>query len=233
MTRKQLTWHRLDNGQLERAIILDFESFQVGPTVLAGVLADGQFEQVVFDRRLDLAARAKGLDVADLAGWSSLLVRRAIDQDRLIVAFSSTESDVLVDMGVEVPGLRFVNAKMVADEWRKRCRPAIRKQVAQMRRKLRVSRSPKQRERYWAKEGNRLIDYAANVGIKRPHMYRHRGVTRRLNDVMGQLQRRGAYGRLTRTAKAKWANVLRHNEFDVVGLSEMLGIMIREMWSHA
>ena len=233
MTRKQLTWQRLDNGQLERAIILDFESFQVGPMVLAGVLADGQFEQVVFDRRLDLAARAKGLDVAELASWSSLLVRRAIDQDRLIVAFSSTESDVLVDMGVEVPDLRFVNARMVADEWRKRCRPAIRKQVAQMRRKLKVSRSRKQRERYWANEGNRLIDYAASVGIKRPHMYRHRGVTRRLNDVMGQLQQRGAYGPLTRTAKAKWTNVLRHNEFDVVGLSEMLGIMLRELQSHA
>ena len=232
MTRKQLTWQRLDNGQLERAIILDFESFQVGPMVLAGVLADGQFEQVVFDRRLDLAARAKGLDVAELASWSSLLVRQAIDQDRLIVAFSSTESDVLVDMGIELPDLRFVNAKMVADEWRKRCRPAIRKQVAQMRRKLKVSRSRKQRERYWANEGNRLIDYAASVGIKRPHMYRHRGVTRRLNDVMGQLQQRGAYGPLTRTAKAKWTNVLRHNEFDVVGLSEMLGIMLRELKSH-
>ncbi len=224
--RKPAAWKQLADGQLDRAIFLDFESFKNGDPLLAGVQIDGHFKQVVFDQRLALAALHKNLELVEPTAWALSLVERAIGDDRPIVGFTETEFEGLAELGAELPDRRYVNARKIAKPWRRKFRPSEHKQVARNLRQFAKSKSSRQRSRSHSKEGNRLIDYTVLVGVVPPHMYAHRRVTKRLRSVLQQLDRRGAYSRLTRTAKANWTNVLDHNRFDVEGLAEMLHRMI-------
>ena len=52
---------------VRRAIVLDLEGFKNGELSFAGHQMDGVFEQVVFDRGLEDAARHRGLRVCDAA----------------------------------------------------------------------------------------------------------------------------------------------------------------------
>ena len=219
-------WKQLADGRLDRAILLDFESFKNGDPLLAGVRIDGLFKQVVLNQRLALAALHKHLEIAEPTAWALSLVKRAIRDDRLVVGFAETELEDLAGLGAELPAHRYVNAIQIAKPWRRKFRPVEHKQVVQDRRKFAKSKSSRQQSRLYSREGNRLIDYTALVGIDPPHMYAHRRVTKRLRSVLQQLDRHGAYSRLTRTAKGNWTNVLEHNRFDVEGLAGMLHRMI-------
>ena len=226
--RKQNAWKQLSDGRLDRAIFLDFEQYQQGPPVLAGVQVDGHFDQVVFDDRLASAAHHMDLKLVPVSDWAQALVDLAIRDDRRVVAFSETEIESLTELGIVLPPKLFVNARVLAKKWRRRFRSEALRQIQLQRKRWKNSGSAKQRNRLSRNEGNRWLDYAKLGGIEPPHMYAHGQVTRRLNAVIGQLSRRGDFHLLTRTAKAKWANLLEHNRFDVEQLAQFLQLVVSD-----
>ncbi|MDA0294719.1 MAG: hypothetical protein O3A31_01990, partial [Planctomycetota bacterium] len=97
-----------------RALHLDFEGFQKGPPVFAGVRVDGEWTATVFG---DVApglvppARAKDIRVTALDDFLRETIDRAVAEDRLVTGFSTREFQVFQDRGVESDRLRprFVN----------------------------------------------------------------------------------------------------------------------------
>jgi hypothetical protein len=227
-SRKQDAWKQLADGQLDRAIFLDFEQYEQGPPVLAGVLVDGRFDQVVFDDRLASAADHNDLRIVPVDDWAQDLVELATRDNRRVVAFSETEIESLAELEIVLPPNLFVNALVIAKEWRRTFRSEALRQIQLQRKQWKNSRSAKQRNRRSRNEGNRWIDYARLGGIETPHMYAHGQVTRRLNAVIGQLSSRGDFQLLTRTAKSKWTNLLKHNRFDVEQLAEFLQLAVSD-----
>jgi hypothetical protein len=82
---------RLTADEFKRAVYIDFEGFTEQPPTLAGILIDGQFEQVVFDQGLSAAARHSKLQALDAKEWARGLLERVSREQRRVVAFSSHE----------------------------------------------------------------------------------------------------------------------------------------------
>lgn len=196
-----------------RALHLDFEGFMGRPPVMAGLLVDGRWTAVVFDDvapMLAPAAIAKGLEVCRLDDFLAEIVRRAEEEDRCIMGFSSRERSVFLEHGVtaETFDRRWIDTRRLGMAWRRRHHPEVAAQVTATRRRLRrLGRRVDGR-------GNRLQDFARLLGLPSCPGYGPGRTTSRLRDVGGQLERRGAYERLTGVAKRKWTLLLRHNEFD-------------------
>ena len=227
--RKPAAWKQLSDERLERAIFLDFESFKNGPPILAGVQFDGHFEQVVFDPRLRQAAKHKELKSVDLHRWLKQLVKRAVEEDRLVVAFSTAESTTLEALGIPLPANRYVNALKIAKSWRWKLHRPVAKQVRSNLRRWRNSTKNHLRNRWFAREGNRLTDFAKLADVTPPGKYGSGKVTTWLRTVLGQLDRRNDFTRLTPRAKGKWTSVLNHNRFDVTGLAMTIKKMVNDL----
>lgn len=227
--RQPAAWKQLADGRLDRAIFLDFESFKTGPPVLAGVQIDGHFEQVVFDPRLRQAADHKGLEVVDSNRWLRWLVERAVREDRLIVAFSTAESRTFAELDIPLPADRYVNALKIAKTWRWKLHRGVAKQVRANRKRWKNSAKNHLRNRWFFREGNRLIDFAKLADVTPPGKYGSGKVTTWLKTILGQLDRKNDFALLTPRAKGKWTSVLNHNRFDVVGLAEALGRIVNDL----
>jgi len=202
--------------ELKHAIVIDFEGLEADPLVLCGALIDGEFCQVVFDQRLASAARAKNLAIVDAALWLDQLVQRASVEDRLIVAFSNHEKKMIERHTDWELGDRYMNVLPLLKQWRRKVHPDEHARVLAKRRRLR-----NQGKRVDG-AGNTLLDFARLAGIRPPHGYGKGRTTNRIKHVRDQLKRRGSYEKLTPTAKGKCTNLLKHNEFDVCGLYELL-----------
>ena len=214
-----------DHVDLTRAIVIDFESFQDGPPLLCGTLIDGDFQQTVFDERLQPAAQTKYIPVLPACDYLRQLVKRASSEDRHFIAFSTKErNDInqIVDCDISE---RYVNALKIAKRWRKQVAPAEHQRVARKRRRMR------ERRRYVGGYGNRFIDFAKLAGIPIPSDYGLGCEAKRIRDTINQLERRREYTNLTPCVKGKWTKALKHNRFDVEGLSKLCALMLKDIAS--
>jgi hypothetical protein len=177
------------------ATYLDFEG-NVGlkPTVL-GVLwfspdSGPQFEQFVFERVFDGAARAGNCTVASLQDVIERITSVAEASDCEIVAWSSTELDIVTRWTPELArrfGLRFRDARVDAKSWLFRVHPDV---------------VPPRTDR----NGRHTLDFYRRItGYYLSTMHRSGSTGRRLSSIRAQLQRKdGDFGRLTRVCKAHW-----------------------------
>ena len=212
----------LSQLQPDRFIFLDFESFMDGPPLLSGTLIDGIFEQTVLDNRLKPAAEAKEMPSCSLRGHAQELVGRAERENRLICGYSNKElHDLESVLGRSCKKLYF-NALPLAKKWRRRFYPHIEERVRQTRERLR------RRNAFLNGHGNRLLDFAEIMNVAPPRDYGRGCEAARLRHVIGQLDRRHEYQRLTPVAKAKWTKALKHNKFDVVALECLVRRIARD-----
>ena len=63
--------------EAERAIYIDFEGFMNQKPSFAGIEIDNEFNQIIFDHKLDLAGKAKGLRTIEFNEYISSLVKQA------------------------------------------------------------------------------------------------------------------------------------------------------------
>ena len=206
-----------------RALHLDFEGFQKGPPVLAGVRVDGQWSATVFG---DVApslvppARAKGIRVTALDDFLRETIDQAVAEDRLVTGFSTREFQVFQDRGVESGRLRprFVNLLPLGRRWRRETHPEVDA-------KVKASRARRKRAGRWVGgRGNTLFDFASLLEAPRCRSYGKGCTTSRLKHVMTQIATRGEFSRLTPVAKGKWTRVLQHNEADCLWSSMLADV---------
>ena len=182
------------------AIYIDFEGFKDQAPALIGILEDNTFTQVVLDDRLRSAAEAKDLRVDTGSNVLSELLSQAEDEQRRIAGFGLLELQAAknwFDVDLED---RYLNGHRLGRRWWNRgLAPFVKK--------------PEQFS---------LEAFELCLGIKRPSHLAPGNMTARLGAVLGQIEGRGSYDRITQVAKAKWTKLLDYNEFDVQSLATLV-----------
>jgi len=207
----------VSSAEIERAIHLDVEGFldvETGsPPVMASVLVNGRTETVVFEDQspeLAEAARATGFRTVLLGPWLRDLFDRAVAESRRIAAYSRRERIVFEECGIEGDeiALRYLDTRPLAIAWRRTRHPEIDRAMKARRRRRR------ERGEFDRGRENSLPTLAKLADIALPPMYGAGLVTARLRAVIEQIHGRGSFEAITPTAKAKWANLVRHNRWD-------------------
>ena len=207
----------VSSAEIERAIHFDVEGFldvEMGsPPLMASVLVDGRTETVVFEGQssaLADAARATGFRTVLLGPWLRDLLDRAVAESRRIAAYSRRERIVFEECGIEGDeiALRYLDTRPLAIAWRRTQHPEVDRAVKARRRRRR------ERGEFDRGRENSLSALAKLAGIALPPRYGAGLVTARLRAVIGQIDGRGSFEAITPTAKAKWANLVRHNRWD-------------------
>ena len=203
--------------QINRAIVIDFEGFMDRPPSLVGTLIDNYYRCTVFtdvDPALAIAADATGCVKAHLQAFLIGMIRFAIKEGRHIAAYSERERNVFRDLGLGdlSNSPRFINVRPPAKRWRRHVHP----EAAQTAVRTKMVKGRK------VKVGNRLVDFMPLLDQSIPSTHAAGKTTKRLRDVIGQLNTRGSYAALTPTAKRKWTNLIKHNQRDCAWASLLL-----------
>jgi len=230
-------WTDIQDGRLDKAVVIDFEGFEKMPPALCGVWIDGELEQVVFQKELEPAARYtaekdnRRIYYKELDVFLDELIETVLDdEDRLFIAFSKRELELLQDHHKGV-GDRYVNALPVAKKWREGLFPSAAEKAKANRRKWKkgLNKSKVAKNRYYNKVGFRLVDYWRLAGIKVPATHGVRKTTKWLREVLDALEKKsGLAESLSAGQKKAWTRFVNHNRRDVVNLYELLKIILEQ-----
>jgi hypothetical protein len=192
-----------------RAIYIDFEGFMDLPPTFIGVRIDNQFNQLIFDRDLELAAKSHNLEIVDGGKYLDLLVKKARTENRRIIGFSSHEKTVLQDFfQLDIKDL-YADARLLAKFLRKTVLKNVEKKPKDLTSYLYALNYPKQ-------------DNAIKKTTSRIAAVKKMLISRRLK--YGEL----AFEECTSVIKSKWTKVLNHNNDDVNGMAFLVNLYIEE-----
>lgn len=203
----------------DRAIYIDFEGRMNEPASFLGVAFDGVWRASILEPTLfPLVERRHKLGEVTTAEPVELfgqLRRRAIDERRLIVAWSEREEVEILG----TPGLteeerawwkgNLVNGLDVARGWSKT---------------LSLPIQPEKSNRGGTNK-NPLSSYLKVIGYDVPPGLDSGLAAQRIHHVREQLSAKtklGDISKMTRTAKSKWTRGLGHNYHDCIGLSRVM-----------
>jgi hypothetical protein len=208
-TRKLLT-----PDTATRALYIDFEGRKDRSPVLLGVVRRSRGGRVdrVWQACTDPAfapiAGPDGLNVLDLPDAIEHILQRAEAKDRLIVAWSDHELDVVRTFSpthVERFSARYVNARTFAVHWRNARHAGARPPT------------------------NELADYLALIDHRVPPEAGKGGVGDTLR-VLGDAFARGrGWGDLTDHQRRRWHDLRDHNRHDCVGMRRVCLLAAREV----
>jgi hypothetical protein len=212
-----------DRRQVERAVYIDFEGTAVEAPSLMGVLIDDEFVQYVFDPSLEQAAIAKAVERGGTCRFMAAPavlcdLRRLVEkEDRLVFAWSTHERDAIVELVNDPAEQAFwagtlQNAIPLAKAWKKRHHPDVE-----------FPAGPRGRS-----GRNALSRYLDLIGYQVPRIHGPGNSASRIRYVRAALARRGRFEALTTVQKNKWANLLKHNRHDCVGLRALLDHVARD-----
>lgn len=193
--------------EAKRAIYIDFECFMGKPPSLAGALIEDEFEQIVFEPRLQPAAEAKGLRVGSLQEFVADMIEVSLKSNRCIVAYSEHEKNIIHEYAGINLGTRYRDARKIAIRWKK-----------QFHRDERM-------------DAKGLKDFLKLINFPRGDYLGKQETTSRLRAVIEMLERRGRYNDLTPVVKAKWTKLLEHNRIDCVGMCALTSRAAKEIES--
>lgn len=203
--------------QANRAIIIDFEGTKADPPSLLGVLyvKDGEmtqtFDQFVFETALFPAGDSTEVCTnQDLSTTLINLANLARSENRILIAWSSREIQAIREANLPSLVMDFlsdnvVDARVLARRWKRRFFPDV--------------VFP-----YITGQGrHRLSEYMKLIGYPVPSAHGPGNTGQRIRYVRQQLlSKHGEYADITRVAKGKWTNLLKHNWHDCGGLREIL-----------
>ena len=187
---------KLTIAEAKRAIYIDFEGFMYQAPSLVGIECEDEFKQIIFSKNLELAAKAKGLEVANGKEVIASLLLKAQAEGRKIIAYSSFEKEQCWEWYQTDISQIYVNANLIAKDWKKVAHPNVRIKGL--------------------KDFLKLVGYSRgdHLGIKQS--------TQRIDSVAKMLLKRGDYDSLTKVVKAKWTKLLDHNKIDVEGMKFLM-----------
>ena len=197
--------------------MIDFEGTKADPPSLLGVLyvKDGEatqtFDQFVSEKALFPAGESSEVCTnQELNTTLTNLSDLARSEDRMLVAWSSREVQAIREADLPSSVMDFlseniVDARILARRWKRGFFPDV--------------VFP-----YITGQGrHRLSEYMKLIGYPVPPAHGPGNTGRRIRYVRQQLlSKHGEYSALTRVAKGKWTNLLKHNWHDCGGLREIL-----------
>jgi hypothetical protein len=197
-----------------RALYIDFEGRKDQPPILLGctrrarVHSDLSVWQAITDPRFESLARADGLESLTLADAVARILARAEAKDRLIVAWSQHELDVVGEYApehLERFASRYVNARTLAVRWRNKCHGGAKP------------------------ASNTLADYLELIGYRVPDG----AGPGRAGETIGILERAFDAGRtanyLTDNQRRRWRDLRAHNRHDCTGMRSVCTIAAEEI----
>jgi hypothetical protein len=191
---------KIKRFQVRQGIYLDFEGFEEQKPALAGVLIDDNFQQVVLDPALKNAAEAKELRIESLDSLIDRLLAECERNSRFIIAFSIYEQDVIRrELGIDI-STRYKNALRFARRWKAKYLPEV------------------------TLEKNSLDEFLQlpEVGYEVPGHLEKGQATKWLRSVLGGLEKRSEYSKLTPKQRESWDSLLEYNRHDVLGLNTLV-----------
>jgi len=192
---------------VERAIYLDFEGLKGQPPVLAGVLWEDRFEQMVFDEGFKSAAQTWRLPFLPFAEAMLQLRKRCEAEGRMLICFSEFELRQIEQNGGGNLADIYVNALPYARRWKNRFHP----------------QQPMQD--YGLKSFFRLIKY------KVPEVVGEGNAAERLRYVRAQLSaHQGKFKRVSDGAKKRWRLLMKYNKHDCSGLRKLMRRVAKARW---
>ncbi|NDB96623.1 MAG: hypothetical protein EBZ78_10790 [Verrucomicrobia bacterium] len=193
--------------EAKRAIYIDFECFMGKPPSLAGVLIEDEFQQTVFEPRLQPAAEAKGLQMGIFPGFVADMVELSEKSNRCIVAYSEHEKNIILEYSGINLGTRYRDARKIAIRWKKQFHRDERMEV------------------------KGLKDFLKFINFPRGDYLGKQKTTSRLRAVIEMLERKRRYNDLTPVVRAKWTKLLEHNRIDCVGMCALTSRAAKEIES--
>lgn len=219
----------LTESEAQRALYIDFEGNANFPPTLLGVLAANgsglcNFFQDVVEAAFSDCAVAHSHEIGEgnycrtgsLTHVIDTLVDRAREEDRLIVAWSGHEWDVVREYsGVSPRSLsefdrRFRSAIPTAKDYKRRC---FQSHVF----------PPKPKKGFVPWGTHTLPNYLRMVGYPIPSGSGPGLTGKNLAYLRAELERKGGeHAALTPASKGKWSRVLSHNLHDCCGMRELM-----------
>jgi hypothetical protein len=180
--------------KLDNAVFLDFEGFMDSPPSLAGVLYQGNFQQVVLTESLKGCEGYSDLRYLPIDDFFQKLMDSVVQRNLVIVAYTSREMSVFEEFGYSEIKDHYYDAHKVLKKW-----------FNQNHHKER----PRPFDLY------SVLNFF-NYPLK---SYGNRQTTQRIRYMEDQLARhQGDFTKATPVAKQKWSKVLNYNRQDVEGM---------------
>lgn len=209
----------LTPAEAASALYVDFEGREQEPPVLLGTLGPAErFVQHVLDPLFRGALQYRPRSTAslgelregDLPGVARWLAGRLEHEDRLLVAWSIHEKEVLLagadsSRTADVIGERFRNGIETAKRWLRMEHPEVK-----------LERDP-------YRGTHRLEEYMRLIGYPVPAIHGTGLTGKRVRNVRaGLVQNDGQFRKLSKGRKANWTNLLIHNFHDCFGMREVI-----------
>jgi hypothetical protein len=194
---------RLTPDEARRALYIDFEGRKGAPPVLLGCTRRSRLRtsdtvwQVVTEERLRPLGEADRIETLTLHEAVERILVRAEKRDRLIVAWSEHELDVV---RVFCPDLlarfeaRFRNSRDLAERWRNKCHAGVKP------------------------ASGSLADYLWLTGYEVPERARPGRVGETVRLLLRSLGRGGRVSDITDKQLARWDDLREHNRHDCTGM---------------
>jgi hypothetical protein len=193
----------LTSDEARHALYIDFEGRKLEPPVLLGctrrsrVGSETSVWQAITDPVFRPLAEADGLELLALADAVERILQRAERRDRLIVAWSRHERDVIEQycpQHLERFDARFVNARAFAERWRN---------------KVHGGEKP---------APGRLVAYLEVIGYGVPTEAAPDRVGVTIDRLRGPLSRGRTVPELTDNQRQRWRDLRSHNRHDCTGM---------------
>tara|TARA_B100000676_G_C18075415_1_gene847300 strand:+ start:2686 stop:3369 length:684 start_codon:yes stop_codon:yes gene_type:complete len=183
--------------EANRAIYIDFEGKTDEAPALLGIMLEGQFWQEVLDPRLAMAAEAKQLRLRDGKEVLQELRTRALEENRRIAAFGTSEADKAKQyFGVELEsGISYLNVHWLGKRW--------------WLDGLAPGGRPPRGQRFSLEEFEKLL------GTEKPKHLGRQKATKKLQSILEQCDKKACYADVSRSGKRSWTNLLTYNRLDV------------------
>ncbi len=184
---------------VDKSIFLDFEGFIDAPPSLAGLLYQGNFQQIVLTESLQGCEGHSNLTYLTIEDFFERLMEKVVNQDLMIVAYTSREMSVFEEYGYSEIQDHYYDAHKVLKKWFN---------------KNHYDSRPRPFDLY------SVLKYF-EFPLKN---YGNRQTTQRIRYMEDQLVRHdGDFTKVTPVAKQKWSKVLNYNKQDVEGMFYALG----------
>lgn len=194
---------RLSSEESRQALYIDFEGRTDQPPVLLGCTRGYGVWHATTDPRFEPLAIEAGIEPLSLSAAVERIIQRAEKRDRLIVAWTEHELDVVRQHTPEHLDrfqARYVNARKVAVHWRN---------------KLHGGRKP---------EIGALAEYLTLVGHRVPEGAGPGRAGETIGILVNAFERGRRPADLTDNQRRRWADLLEHNRHDCLGMRRVCRI---------
>ena len=188
-------------------IVIDFESNKAGELFILGYRYQGEFKQIILDRRLEGLTQHQqyALDYMAPPDAAKMIVEKAKKSMASVAGYTMVDKTILAQQ-LGNTDFDYVNLHSIAKKW-------INKNFYV---EFRDEKNPPD----WS-----LKSVSEFFGYPAERDYARGQTTARINSVISGLKaKKGMYANLTRVQKTKATKLLKHNEFDVNAASLILQV---------